>query len=226
METCKVCGNKVDDFDICTHETRFETSFGGRLTAPFMTTNQSAKFEDTDSISKSIAPFVFGPFSALILDLIFPTWSTLWVSLGLVVFASVLTNSIWSHLGTGVPFSFAGFLKSLPHQVFTPKIIRLYSPVNKYKQHVLTWVASFIVATLAVLWIGTPGNGTGLEKSLQSGIKAKTGQTLSVSCPSVFLTTPGSTTTCQVKLILGIKVPVRVKTEDLLGNISWNASIN
>ena len=225
METCQVCGNTVEDFDICTHE-ETSTGIGSRLVAPFINSKDSVDFENADSNRKSVTPFILGPFAALILDIILPTWSTLFSALLLVFVATIMVNVIWNQLGAGVPTSFTGFLRALPHHLATPKLIRLHSTEGKFKKQILAWIASLIVATFAVLWVGTPGNSKSLEQSLQNGIKEKTGQTLGVVCPAAFLTIPGSATTCHVKLILGLKVPVRVTINDVLGHISWNASLN
>lgn len=226
MGTCQVCGNKMGDFDICTHEPRAGSGIGPSLAAPF---DSKGDFEDANSDyfgKKSVMPLLLGPLGAVVLDIIFPIWTTLWVALGFLLVATISVNASWTQIGTGIPFSFTGFVKTMPRVLFTPSLIRLYSSGHKYKRHTITWFGSLLLSALAVLCVGTPGNGNGLEKTLQSGIKLKTGQTLGVDCPTVFVTTPGATTTCYVKLILGLKVPVHVKVLNVLGEITWTARLN
>lgn len=226
MEKCDVCGNKIDDFEECTHEKVSAGSFGSRMTSQFVVSGNEIDFDEESTDSRNITPLLVGPFFALILDILIPAWSTMLTSVGLVALSTLLVNTLWTNIGSGTSFSFSTLLKSLPRQLLTPNLIKLHATSSAAKKNIGIWTGAMFISVLAVQFIGTPGNASGLENQLNRGINSKTGQNIDVSCPTFFSAFPGNTTNCQVKIIFGVKIPVHVTVTDVFGHIKWNASIN
>jgi len=169
---------------------------------------------------------IAGPLLAIALDIFIPKWSTLILTGSFVAISTVVVNTVWANFRSGASFSLGTLVKSLPRQLLTPSLISLHSNAANSKNRILAWTMALAVSILAVQFIGTPGNAKGLESSLQDAIRAKTGQGISVTCPSFFTTAPGSSTTCHAKVLFGVQIPVHVTVTDVLGHISWNASLN
>ena len=223
MNTCDVCGEEVDDFEICNHRSK-STAFKSRLANKF---GDSIGHENDDFMTesdlnqRSLKPYLYAPLFALVFDLVIPMWDTWWIRLLYILLATVLVNQFASLRSRGGVFSSKVFFRGLFYSLNTPKIIRSRSSDDKRNRNIATWI-TVLVATFVLLFsLGTPGNSSGLEKIVTSKIKETTGLSPSVSCPNAFLTFPGNQVICRVKTILGITIPVTIKMNSPFTDPAW-----
>lgn len=225
MEKCEECGADIRDFEECAHSSGSIRSAVNAASRPFLKKSINYEFDGFEVESnKSILPYLLSPFGAIALDYVFPLWSSVLISVGLVVASFMIINTaaniFYSHVNVGLKVLLLSFVRSIN----APRAIFLRSNKGKSIGNIAIWIMSLVAATILVFSNVTIMNANSLERRLTADGLAATGQEFTIDCPTGFTSGfPGNEIVCRAEVIFGLTVPVTVQINGPFEEITWKA---
>ena len=208
-EVCPKCGKKMDFFHDC------ESFFGDNSDLA----NSHHEFLNS-SVEKVI---LLAPLFGIVLDFGIPLPSSIFNSIFLTFFGSLLFGVLWK-LTKSTNKSTVFSTGQLREAIFLPNMQKVNGQ-ETFKKSRNLWGLMFLLSLVLQLIIFTPGNSSYLSNQISNEIDKETSVWLETNCPKSSLYFYNHQITCRVKTgILGITVPARVKIEPLLGTTKIRVS--